>query len=45
MLGAARLWAGCAKNRGAALREQAQAYTQLLMDERYDRAVDYYDPV
>jgi hypothetical protein len=36
------LGAGCGQER--AVRQRAQAFTQLLMDEKYDAAVDYYDP-
>jgi hypothetical protein len=35
---------GCAKNPEVTLRERAQAYTQLLLDEHFDEAVNYYDP-
>ena len=44
LLGAACLWTGCAQNPEPVVRARAQAYTQLLVDERYDQAVDYYDP-
>src|SRR5271157_3267772 len=43
-LSVAELWVGCAKDPEVVVRERAKAYTQLLEDERYDQAVDYYDP-
>ena len=36
--------ASCTASPEAALRPRAQAYTQLLLDEHFDDAVNYYDP-
>ena len=35
---------GCAKNPEPVLRERAQAFTQLLTADRFEEAVEYFDP-
>lgn len=37
------LLAGCG-NPESAVRQRAQAYTQCLIEDNYDKAVDYFDP-
>ena len=44
MAAVALLLAGCAQNPEPILRQRAQAYTQLLVDDKFDEAVNYYDP-
>ena len=38
------LLAGCSKNPEPALRQRVVAFTQLLMDDKFEPAVDYFDP-
>ena len=40
----ALLCASCAKNPEPILRQRAQAYTQLLVDDKFDDAVNSFDP-
>ena len=35
---------GCARNPEPVIRQRAQKYTQLLIDDQFDQAVDYFDP-
>lgn len=38
------LLAGCARNPEPVVRQRAQDYTQLLLDDNFAEAVNYYDP-
>lgn len=38
------LVAGCGRSPESTLRKRAQNFTKLLVEERFEEAVDYYDP-
>ena len=44
LLAVTMMFAGCAKNPEPTVRQRAQAYTQLLVDEKFDEAVNFFDP-